>query len=139
MTLEELLNYPDLQLVVLERRYGGGYLASVEIDGLAVTTTGNDLNGEEEWEFYGLWSSDSWYPVSSGDTVKKAVENLEAKLSSFPITAVDLVGLGLNILRQTNKTPDQDLLVGPKTLGDLHTWINEWNKGILTANHIFKQ
>lgn len=130
MNLEQLLNRHDYKVVVVENRYGGGFIAGVEIEGHTVIETVNDLNGECEWEYYGLHNSESWYPVSWGADIGAAVENLGKKIELWTKEDDTAVYTALNILRKLDQAPDYQVTVNPKTLVELREWVFSWDESI---------
>lgn len=130
MSLERLLNHHDLKVVVVEQRYGGGFIAGVEIEDHPIIETVNDLNGESEWEFYGLHNSESWYPVSWGADIAVAVENLGKKIALWTKEDDTAVYTALNILRKIKQAPDYQVTMNPKTLPELREWVNGWDNSV---------
>lgn len=129
MTLEELLDIPELKLVVLQNRYGGGWVAGIEIEDHPVIQTVNDLNGELDWEMYGLHNDESWYPINWGKTVQQSIENLQAKIQHWTKDQGKNVGLALSIFRKIDQQPDYNVTANPKTLVELQEWVNRWDSG----------
>ncbi|MNM61427.1 hypothetical protein D3C81_727280 [compost metagenome] len=131
MTLEELLNHHDLKVVILEQRYGGGFFAGIEIEDHTVIETVNDLNGETEWEFYGIGYgiNNPWYPVAWGETAIAALEALRQYAETLTKDDERIVYTALNVLRKLKAVPDYGVQVLPKTLVDLREWFDRWNNG----------
>lgn len=128
MKVEELLQLYGKQLSVVEHRYGCGYVVCVEgIDDDSILDSVNDMNGESQWELYGLWTDDSWFPVASGSTVVEAIENLGKKIASWTDADLNAVGYAISILSQTKKLPAYFLVSRPKTMADLHEFLEKWN------------
>lgn len=131
MTLEELLNHYDLKLVVVESRYGGGYFAGIEIEDHPVIETVNDLNGETEWEFYGVRyrNDDNWYPVTWGINVVDAVKALATHLQGWSKEDGTAVYTALNVLRKLDCQPQIGVRVAPVRMIDLKAWMARWDAG----------
>lgn len=138
MSLDAILEYPETQMVVLQSRYGWGWIAGVELEDFPVITTANDNNGEFEVDYYGqLGAVDAWFPYATGNTPKDAVQALDEKLKGYSKTDIANVRLGLGILRKLEKMPTYGLKLRPTTLAELEKWQYGWNHGDIRDEDIF--
>lgn len=138
MSLQLILDYPEAQLVVLQSRYGFGYVAGIELEDFPVITTINDNNGEIEIDYYGLFlAEDSWFPYATGNTPLEAAAALNEKLKGWTKYDFANVRLGLGILRKLEKMPAYGLKVRPVTLKDLAAWQHGWNHGDVRDEDMF--
>lgn len=138
MSLSKMLDYPDTQMVVVQSRYGFGWIAGVEVEEFPVITTANDNNGEHGVDYYGLMSADdSWFPYATGSTPLEAAAALNEKLKGWTKYDFANVRLGLGILRKLEKFPTVGLQVRPITLKDLAAWQHGWNHGDVRDEDMF--
>lgn len=138
MSLSKLLDYGDMQMVVVQSRYGYGWIAGVEVEDFPVIITVNDNNGEYGVDYYGLMSADnSWFPYATGSTPLEAAAALDEKLKGWTKYDFANVRLGLGILRKLEKFPAIGLQVRPITLEDLAAWQHGWNHGDVRDEDMF--
>lgn len=138
MSLEKLLDYGDTQMVVVQSRYGYGWIAGVEIEDFPIIITANDNNGEHGVDYYGLMSEDdSWFPYATGNTPLEAAVALDEKLKGWGKANLANVRLGLGILRKLEKFPTFGLKVRPVTLAELEKWQYGWNHGDIRCEDMF--
>lgn len=138
MSLERILDYPDAQMVVLQSRYGYGWLAGIELEDFPVICTANDNNGEHEVDYYGqMMAIDAWFPYATGNTPTEAVQALDEKLKGYSKVDLANVRLGLGILRKLEKMPAYGLKLQPTTLAELEKWQYGWNHGDTRDEDIF--
>jgi len=138
MSLEKLLDYGDTQMVVVQSRYGYGWVAGVEVEDFPIIITINDNNGEHEVDYFGLFlTPDSWFPYATGNTPLEAVAALDEKLKAWSKTDIANVRLGLGVLRKLKKMPAHGLKIWSTTLSELGKWQRAWNHGDFVDEDIF--
>lgn len=138
MKLEDLLTYYDMTLTVIEHRYGNGYVAGAQLNGMDVLSSVNDMNGECQWEVFGLWCDNSWFPIADGQTVALAMENLGKKIADWSATDGEYITTALNVIRSTERKPQYFQVVVPKTMEELHVWVKRWDGGECSNDELFQ-
>lgn len=138
MTLDELLNYPGHILSVIECRYGKGFVAQVDMIEHPVIGSVNDFNGDRDWAVYGQRRNDGWWPSAPGETVLEAMENLALKVKGYSEEDGKAVYTAIGIIAGIGLHPAYSRTLSPKTLPELHEWLDRWNKGEVDSDGIFK-
>lgn len=139
MNVEGLLGLYATQLSIVEHRYGNGFVVALEqIEGESLLDSVNDMNGECQWEMFGLWDDSSWYPIASGSTVVEAIEALNKKIANWSDADVNLVGHGLSMIEHSLLKPEYFRVCKVKTMEQLREFFDRWERDEVSCVEMFE-
>ena len=139
MKVEDLLGLYGTQLSIVEHRYGNGFVVALEqVEGESNLDSVNDMNGECQWEMFGLWDDSSWYPIASGRTVVEAIAALNKKIENWTDADISLVGHGLSLIEQSRLKPAYFRVCKAKTLEQLREFFDRWERDEVSCTEMFE-
>lgn len=139
MNVEGLLGLYATQLSIVEHRYGDGFVVALEkVESDSIVESVNDMNGECQWEMFGLRDNTSWYPVESGKTVVEAIEALNKKIAKWTPEDLRVVGIGLSLIDMAHMRPAYFRVCKAKTLEQLHNFVERWDRDEVSCVDMFE-